>query len=56
MDNGSSENIVSKALVKELDLTTFKHPHSYKIGWIKKGNEPMVIEVNKISFSIRNFY
>ncbi|KAK3194494.1 hypothetical protein Dsin_025804 [Dipteronia sinensis] len=34
VDSGSSENIVSRALVKALKLATEKHPSPYKIGWI----------------------
>lgn len=39
IDSGNIENIVSKALVQALGLVTTKHPHQYKIGWIKRGNE-----------------
>ena len=37
IDSCSSENVVSRALVKVLSLETEKHPCLYKIGWIKKG-------------------
>ena len=32
IDGGSSENVVSKALVKTLNLKTEKHPSPYKIA------------------------
>ncbi|KAJ4706782.1 RNA-directed DNA polymerase [Melia azedarach] len=55
IDSGSSENIVSKALVNALNLSTEKHPLPYKIGWIKKGTETRVTEVCKLPFSIGKF-
>ena len=56
IDSGSCENIVSKALVKALNLTTEDHPRPYKIGWIKKGSEMQVNKVCKIPLSIGKFY
>ncbi|KAJ4728607.1 RNA-directed DNA polymerase [Melia azedarach] len=56
IDSGSSENIVSKALVNALNLPIEKHPSPYKIGWIKKGTETHVTEVCKLPFSIDKFY
>ncbi|KAJ4722861.1 RNA-directed DNA polymerase [Melia azedarach] len=56
IDSGSSENIVSKALVNALNLPTEKHPSPYKIGRIKKGTETRVTEVCKLPFSIGKFY
>ena len=54
--SGSSENIVSKALVKSLNLNTEKHPSLCKIAWIKKGSKVQVLEVCKIPLSIRKYY
>ena len=42
IDSGSSENVVSKALVKALNLKTEKHPSPYKTAWIKKGPKVQV--------------
>ena len=56
IDSGSSENIVSKALVKALSLETEKHPCPYKIGWIKKGVATKVQEVCTVPFSIGKYY
>lgn len=45
MDSGSSENVVSKSMVKAIGFPTEKHSSPYKLGWIKKGNESRVIEM-----------
>ena len=39
IDGGSTENYVSKETVKKLKLPIEKHPHPYKIQWVKKGFE-----------------
>ena len=36
IDSDNSENIISKALIDVIRLSTEKHPASYKIRWIKK--------------------
>ena len=44
INGGSGENIVSKAMVSKLDLTTERHLESYKIRWIKRGMKTLVTE------------
>ena len=56
IDSGSSENVVSKALVKTLNLKTEKHPMPYKIARIKNGLEVQVLEVCKVPLSIGKYY
>lgn len=56
IDGGNSENIVSKALVKTLGLTTLKHLNPYSVGWIKRGSETKVSELCKVPFSIGKWY
>jgi len=56
IDSGSSENIISKAMVTKLGLQTGKHPAPYKIGWIRRGTEVKVTEVCHIKFSIGKNY
>ena len=52
IDSGSTENIVFKALVDVMGLSTENHPTPYRIGWIKKGTETRVTEVCRVPFSI----
>ena len=54
VDRGS-ENVVSKALVKALNLKTKKHLNT-KIIWIKKSPKVQVLEVCKVSLSIGKHY
>ena len=56
IDSRSCENIVSKALVKALNLPTKDHPCTYKIGWIKKGSETQVNKVCWVPFPIGKYY
>jgi hypothetical protein len=56
IDNGSSENIISRTMVTKLGLKTEKHPSPYKIGWIKRGAETKVTETCRIQFSIGKNY
>ncbi|KAL6346066.1 hypothetical protein AAG906_025346 [Vitis piasezkii] len=52
----NSENIVSKVLMKVLNLKIEKHPPRYKITWIKKGPEVQLLEVCKVPLSIGKYY
>ena len=56
IDYDNSENVVSKALVKTLNLKIEKHPSWYKIAWIKKGQEVQVLEVCKVPLSIKMYH
>lgn len=56
IDSVSSENVVSKALARALELLTEPHPKPYKIGWIKKGIETKVNKLCRVPFSTGNHY
>jgi len=56
IDKNSYENIVSTALVDYLKLETERHPHSYTIGWIKKGHCIKVTNLYHVLISISKFY
>ena len=54
--NSSCENIVSTALVDYLKLEIEPHPHSYTIGWIKKGPDINVTNLCHVPILIGKFY
>jgi len=56
IDNGSYENIVSKALVKHLQLPIEPHQFPYEISWIKQGPSIKVTEICRVPISIGNSY
>ncbi|PKI40719.1 hypothetical protein CRG98_038900 [Punica granatum] len=56
IDSGSCENVVSTTMVEKLHLKVEPHPNSYKLSWLKKGNN---VHVNKrclVQFSIGTHY
>lgn len=55
IDGGSTENIVSRTIVQQLKLPTRRHPHPYKIGWIKSIGEIRITDQCKIPFSIGKY-
>lgn len=56
IDSGSTENIVSQAMVSKLSLKMEKHPLLYSIGWIKKDVKSKVTCTCCFSFSIGKTY
>ncbi|EOY26397.1 Uncharacterized protein TCM_027965 [Theobroma cacao] len=52
IDGGSVQNIISKEAVDKLKLPTSKHPHPYKIRWIKKGHEVLVTTQCLVKFTM----
>ena len=55
VDNGSSENIIGRQVVKQLQLPIEKHPNLYSIGWIKAVERINVQERCRVSFSIGKY-
>ncbi|XP_028549531.1 uncharacterized protein LOC114579365 [Dendrobium catenatum] len=56
IDNGCTENVISRAVVRSLQLKTVKNDHPYKISWVKRGMEILVSESCRVSFSIGKHY
>nr|GEX48000.1 hypothetical protein [Tanacetum cinerariifolium] len=55
IDNGSTENIVSRDIVQRLRLPMEKHPNPYKVDWIKSVGYIKVTERCKIPFMIGKY-
>ncbi|XP_031401155.1 uncharacterized protein LOC116211083 [Punica granatum] len=56
IDSGSCENVVSTTMMEKLQLTVEKHPESYKLSWLKKGNDVCVDKRCLVQFSIGRHY
>ena len=55
INSGSCENIISKEVVKLLNLPIEKHPNPYTIGWIKTAEKIEVNERCKVPFFIGKY-
>ena len=56
VDTGSQSNLIVEAVVKNLGLETYKHPHPYPLGRVKKGVEIQVSRICKVKFGINYQY
>ncbi|GAV60756.1 Asp_protease_2 domain-containing protein, partial [Cephalotus follicularis] len=56
IDGGSCANVVVVSMVEKLNLKPKKHPHPYKLSWLRKGNEVKVYKKCLIQFSIGKNY
>lgn len=52
LNGGSTENIISKEVVKKLKLPLEKHPNPYKISWFQRGNEVPVTSRCLVKFTL----
>lgn len=48
--------MVVEEVVKKLGLQTEKHPKSYNLAWLKRGNDVEVSQCARINFSIGPTY
>ena len=55
IDGGSCTNVVSSRLVDKLALTTYPHPHAYKLYWLSDEGEVVVDKQILISFTIGKY-
>ena len=56
VDNGSTENLVSKKLVDYFQLPTEPHEKPYSLGWVSKGSQVRVTLSCKVPISIGKHY
>ncbi|GAU47032.1 hypothetical protein TSUD_239890 [Trifolium subterraneum] len=56
VDNGSTENLVSKRLVDYFKLPTEPHENPYSLGWVNKGSQVRVTMSCKVPISIGKHY
>jgi hypothetical protein len=55
IESGSTDNLVSTEMVKKLELETTAHPSLYKVSWLQKGHQVMVIQQCKVEFKIGGY-
>lgn len=56
IDSGSTKNLISWKLVRELGLQTEPHFRPYRVGWIKNGLETRIERVCKIPVAFGKVY
>jgi hypothetical protein len=54
-DKGSQNNLISKKVIKWLNLPTTPHPHPYTIGWFHQGRDIHVSQQCCIPYDIKPF-
>jgi len=55
IDSGNTDNLVSTKMVEKMDLETNAHLTSYKVSWLHKGHQVMVIQQCKVEFKIGGY-
>lgn len=56
VDNGSTENLVSRKLVEYLQLPTQPHERPYSLGWVSRGSQVRVSLVCNVPIAIGKHY
>ena len=55
IDSGSTDNIASTKMVEKLKLGKIVHPTPYKVSWLQKGHQIIVIEQCKVEIQIGTY-
>eukprot|EP00253_Pinus_taeda_P010651 PITA_10651 len=55
IDSGSTDNLVSTKMVDKLGLVKTVHPIPYKVSWLQKGHQLIVIEQCKVEIHIGTY-
>jgi hypothetical protein len=52
IDSGRTDNLVTIEMVEKLEMETTTHPRPYKVSWLQKGHQVMVIKQCLVGFKI----
>jgi hypothetical protein len=55
IDSGSTDNLVSTEMVEKLELETTAQMKPYKVSWLQKGHQVMVIKQCLVEFKIGGY-
>ena len=55
VDSGSTHNLVSIEVVENLKLRKFNNSTPYKVSWLHKGHQLLVIEQSEVEFQIGRY-
>ena len=56
IDGGSKNNLVLEEMVSKLKLKREKHPHPYRIAWVKDDHKVLISEQCLVKFKIGSYH
>jgi hypothetical protein len=55
IESGSTDNLVSIEMVEKLELKTAAHPQPYKVSWLQKGHQLMIVKQCLVEINIGGY-